>query len=318
MAIYRHSLPQLSNRLFITDGGLETTLIFHEKVDLPAFAAFTLLDHDSGREKLRQYHRRYLELAAEHGLGFILDSATWRANPDWAKQLGYSDMRLAEINCRAIEELVRLRREYLGRVSTMVISGAIGPRGDGYVAGSRMTEAEAQVYHEEQISVFAGTEADMVTAFTLNYAEEAIGIVRAGQRYRIPVAISFTVETDGKLPSGQTLQSAIEQVDAATARGAAYFMINCAHPTHFAEVLSRDAAWVRRIRGVRANASRCSHAELNESTELDDGNPTEFGEQVQELRSKRPHLTILGGCCGTDDRHIAAVCRSCADLTLVC
>jgi homocysteine S-methyltransferase len=211
MPIYRQSLPQLSNRLFITDGGLETTLIFHEKVDLPAFAAFTLLNHHSGREKLREYHRRYLELAAEHGLGFILDSATWRANPDWGQQLGYSAIRLAEMNCRAIEELVQLRREYLGRVSTMVISGAIGPRGDGYIANSRMTEAEAEVYHGEQIGVFAGTEADMVTAFTLNYVEEAIGIVPREPTLQDPAAISFTVETDGKLPSGQTLQSAIEQ-----------------------------------------------------------------------------------------------------------
>ena len=318
MATYRNSLPQVSDTLFITDGGLETTLIFHEKLELPAFAAFPLLDHSPGREKLREYHRRYLDLAAEHGVGFILDSATWRANPDWAEQLGYTPAQLAKLNVRAIEELVQLRREYIGRVPLMVISGVIGPRGDGYVAERRMSETEAESYHGKQISIFAGTQADLVTAFTLNYVEEAIGIVRAAKRCKIPAAISFTVETDGKLPNGQTLKAAIEQVDASTDKGPAYYMINCAHPTHFARELDQDDVWVRRIRGIRANASRCSHAELNESTELDDGNPTEFGEQLEGLRSRRPHLTILGGCCGTDHRHVAAVCRSCVDVALVC
>lgn len=312
MPNYRHSLPQTRGQLFVTDGGLETTLVFHDGMDLPAFASFPLLETEAGRERLAKYYREYLTHAAEHGLGFILESVTWRANRDWAAQLGYTPERLAEVNRRAIDEMVALRWEFVGRVPALVISGNLGPRGDGYLAENLMSAHEAEEYHDEQIAVFAGTEADMISAFTLTYAEEAIGIVRAAQRHGLPSAISFTVETDGKLPSGQTLSDAIAQVDTATGGGPAYYMINCAHPAHFAALLESDAPWVRRIRGLRANASRRSHAELNESTTLDEGNPAELGQEIRALRTRRPHLTILGGCCGTDARHIAAICEACA------
>jgi S-methylmethionine-dependent homocysteine/selenocysteine methylase len=316
MPRYRHSLPQLGSQLFVTDGGLETTLVFHDKMELPAFAAFPLLDREAGRQRLAEYYREYLTHAAEHDLGFVLESVTWRANPDWAAQLGYSGERLAEINRRAINEMVALREEFADRVPAIVISGNIGPRGDGYVAQRLMTAEEAETYHGQQIAIFAGTEVDMVSAFTLNYVEEAIGIVRATRRHGLPSVISFTVETDGHLPSGQTLRAAIEQVDAATGGGPAYYMINCAHPTHFAALLERDEPWLRRIRGLRANASRRSHSELNESTTLDEGDPAEMGEEIRALRSRRPHLTVLGGCCGTDVRHIAAICDACAPLAV--
>lgn len=316
MPSHRHSLPQTSGQLFVTDGGLETTLVFHHKMDLPAFAAFPLLETEQGRQRLGDYYREYLNHAAKYGLGFVLEAPTWRANPDWAAQLGYSPKRLAEVNRRAIDEMVALRWEFEGRVPALVISGNIGPRGDGYIARKLMTADEAEAYHGEQIAVFADTEADMVSAFTLNYAEEAIGIVRAAERHGLPSVISFTVETDGKLPSGQPLAEAIAQVDAATDGGPAYYMINCAHPTHFADLLTTNAAWVQRIRGLRANASRCSHTELNESTTLDEGSPAELGQEMRALRTRRPHLTILGGCCGTDARHIAAICDACAPLVV--
>jgi S-methylmethionine-dependent homocysteine/selenocysteine methylase len=317
MPKYRHALPQLRGHLFVTDGGLETTLVFHDQMELPAFAAFPLLDCASGRQRLADYYREYLSHAAEHGLGFILESATWRANRDWAAQLGYSPKQLAEVNRRGIHEMVALRSEFADRISVMVISGNIGPRGDGYFAMQLMKADEAEAYHEEQIRTFADTEADMVSAFTLNYAEEAIGIVRAAKRHGIPAVVSFTVETDGNLPSGQTLAEAIAQVDGATGGGPAYYMINCAHPAHFADLLASNASWVQRIRGMRVNASRRSHAELNESTTLDEGNPTELGTEIRALRNRRPNLTILGGCCGTDARHIAAICDACAPVAVV-
>jgi S-methylmethionine-dependent homocysteine/selenocysteine methylase len=313
MPKHRHSLPQIRDHLFVTDGGLETTLVFHDKLDLPAFAAFPLLDTEAGRQRLADYYREYLAHAAEHGLSFILEAPTWRANPDWAAQLGYSREQLAEVNRRAIDEMVALRWEFEGRMPFIVISGNLGPRGDGYVAQQLMTPEEAETYHGEQIAIFATTEADLISAFTLNYVEEAIGIVRAAQRHGLPSVISFTVETDGRLPSGQPLDEAIAQVDAATGGGPAYYMINCAHPTHFADLLASNAAWVQRIRGLRVNASRRSHAELNESTTLDEGDPAELGREIRALRTRRPHLTILGGCCGTDARHIAAICKNCSE-----
>ncbi|MBC7882223.1 MAG: homocysteine S-methyltransferase family protein [Anaerolineae bacterium] len=315
MARYRNHLPQLSSDLFLTDGGLETTLIFREGLELPDFAAFDLIKHPEGYEALRAYFCTYITIAQEAEVGFILESPTWRANPDWGVKLGYSDESLAEINRRATELLHEIRNEYETDKTRIVISGCIGPRGDGYVPTDAMNAEEAQSYHYKQIEVFRDAGADLVTAITMNYVEEAIGIAQAAKLVEMPVVVSFTVETDGKLPTGQLLKDAVEQVDLATNFAPAYYMINCAHPTHFANQLTVSEPWVTRIRGIRANASTKSHAELNESTELDDGNPEELGSQYRELRNKLRHVNVLGGCCGTDHRHVEAICKACSPLS---
>lgn len=299
--MHRHSLPQLDRRLFLTDGGIETTLIFHEGLELPDFAAFDLLRRPSGQEALRKYFRPYAALAARYGTGLILESPTWRASPDWAARLGYPDV--SWINREAIALLEEMRQ------ADTVLSGCIGPRGDGYIADRKMTVGAARDYHRDQVGIFAGTTADMVSAITMNYAEEAIGIAQAARDAGMPVAISFTVETDGRLPSGQPLEDAIEAVDAATRSYPAYYMLNCAHPDHLR--LQRN----ERIRGLRANASRKSHAELNESTALDAGDPAELGRQYAELkRTHLPNLTVMGGCCGTDHRHVDCIAAACLPL----
>jgi S-methylmethionine-dependent homocysteine/selenocysteine methylase len=312
MSKYRNSLPQLKNELFLTDGGLETTLIFLEGVELPEFAAFTLLRRDP--TVLEKYFRTYAEMARRYNANFVLESASWRASPDWAEKLGYSAAELAEANRQSIAMFENFRNEFERGGTKVVVSGCLGPRGDGYVPGKTMTADEAQAYHQAQVNIFAETAADMVSAFTMNYVEEALGIVRAAEKAGMPVAIAFTVETDGRLPTGQTLQSAIEQVDRDTGRYPAYFMINCAHPTHFQHTLQDDAPWTQRIRGLRANSSTKSHAELNESTELDIGNPAELGTQYAELKRRLPQLNVLGGCCGTDARHVEEIAKACAPL----
>jgi S-methylmethionine-dependent homocysteine/selenocysteine methylase len=314
MAQYRHNLPQLSGDLFLTDGGLETTLIFHDGLDLPSFAAFDLLKHQAGYQALQKYFRTYAAMARNYQVGLILESATWRANPDWGTKLGYSNTTLAECDRLAIELLHNIRQEYETQQNPMVISGCLGPRGDGYIPTDAMTADEAQRYHQPQIATFRDADADLVTAMTMNYVEEAIGITLAAQAAEMPVVISFTVETDGKLPTGQSLKDAIQQVDAATNNGPVYYMINCAHPTHFADTLVAGEPWLERIRGLRANASTKSHTELNESESLDDGNPAELGSQYRELKTKLQNLNVLGGCCGTDDRHLEAICKACLPL----
>lgn len=311
---YRNALPQLAGTFFLTDGGIETTLIFHEGLTLPDFAAFHLLTTPDGASALRKYFRTYAAIAQRNGTGLILESATWRANTDWGKRLGYTAETLAEANCRAIELLEEIRREYATEQTPVVISGCVGPRGDGYVPHHAMSAQEAEDYHREQIETFAASAADMVCAITMNYVEEAIGIVRAAQRAQIPVAISFTVETDGALPTGQTLKAALEQVDAATSGYASYYMINCAHPTHFDQVLVAGEPWVKRIHGIRANASRMSHAQLNEAPELDAGNAVELGQEYADLKRRLANLNVMGGCCGTDHRHIEAIASACLPL----
>ena len=314
MSKYRTQLPQLNGRFFLTDGGIETTLIFHEGLDLPDFAAFHLLKTSKGEAALHKYFPTYVESARKFGTGLILESATWRANADWGVRIGYSAETLANANRKAIHLLDKIRAEFETEQTPMVISGCIGPRGDGYVPDSAMNAQEAEAYHRKQIETFARSAADMVTAITMNYVDEAVGIARAAQKVNMPVAISFTVETDGNLPTGQTLESAIQQVDEATSGYPAYYMINCAHPTHFEHVLTGEGAWLQRIRGIRANASRKSHAELNESPDLDPGNPVELGMQYGRLKDYLPHLNVMGGCCGTDHRHVEQIAEACLPL----
>ena len=307
----RARLPQLSgDGLFVTDGGLETELVFHDGMDLPAFAAFPLLDNPDTRDRLRRYYDGYLDIAREHGAGFIVETPTWRANPDWAAQLGYSPERLDAVNRSAVELAEEVRAAATADGLTAVVSGCVGPRGDGYDPSDAMTVGDAEGYHAVQIATFADTTADQVSAITMTNADEAIGLVRAAGAAGIPAAVSFTVETDGRLPTGQPLHEAIDQVDAETGSSAAYFMVNCAHPTHFSGALGYDGAWRQRLVGLRANASSKSHAELDESTELDEGDPADLGARHVALRDRLPNVRVLGGCCGTDARHVAAICAA--------
>lgn len=307
---YRNHLPQLDGGLFLTDGGIETTLIFHEGLDLPAFAAFDLLKDEEGTEALRRYYEPYAALAREHGVGFVLESPTWRASPRWARELGYSEKELEKLNRKAIALMEEIRDRYKSNGAPVVISGCVGPQDDGYSPATKLTAAAAQDYHATQIATFSDTAADMVTAITMTYVDEAIGLTRAATQSELPVAISFTVETDGRLPSGQALGEAIRQVDDETGGAPAYYMINCAHPTHFDGVIGEHEPWHDRIRGLRANASAKSHAELDEATELDEGDPADLGARYAGLKAKLPELNVLGGCCGTDHRHVGEVCKA--------
>ena len=312
-AKYRQSLPQMGETLMLTDGGIETTLIFHEGLDLPLFASFTLLETTEGRRALRSYYERYARVAREQNTGFILDSATWRASADWGDRLGYGAAALAEANRSAIELLFELRAEFESD-KPFVISGNIGPRGDGYAPETIMGAGEAAEYHAAQVAVFDAAGADMVSAITMTHAGEAAGIARACAARGIPLALSFTVETDGRLPSGQSLREAVREVDADPSGGPSYYMINCAHPDHFRAIIEPGADWTGRIRGLRANASRLSHAELDEAEVLDEGNPAELAQDYAGLLELLPNLRVFGGCCGTDHRHIRAIGEACVPM----
>ena len=311
MARYRNRLPQIADgTTLLTDSGLETTLVFHEGLDLPCFAAYPLLGTAEGREVLARYYRRHLAIASDHGTGFLLEAPTWRASRDWGREMGHAPAVLAEFNRQAIAFLADLRGEARG-AEPIVISGNIGPRGDGYRPDRAMTAEQAERYHAEQIGWLAGTDADMVSAFTLSTVAEGVGIARAAKAAGIPAVISYTVETDGRLPDGTPLAQAIDETDAQTDGTPAYYMVNCAHPDHFRPAVEAGNGWLGRIGGVRANASRMSHAELDEAEELDDGSPSEFGRDHAVLSRMLPNLRVLGGCCGTDHRHVEAVADCC-------
>jgi len=313
---YRRMLPQVQDdAVFLADGGLETMLIFHDGIDLPHFASIDLLRRPGGEATVAGYFRRYAEIAQTTGVGFIFDSVTWRASPDWAARLGYTLEELADLNRRAVSMLHALAREFETRRSPMVVSGCVGPRGDGYVAGAAMSVAEAADYGRFQAELFAEAGADMLSAMTMTNAPEAAGYARAAAAAGLPSAISFTLETDARLPSGDSLGAAIDFVEQASGGAPAYYMVNCAHPTHFAamlaEAVAAGAPWLARLRGVRANASTRSHAELDAAPDLDAGDPDTLGREYAALRERHRRFTVLGGCCGTDHRHVAAIARAC-------
>jgi homocysteine S-methyltransferase len=286
----------------LTDGGVETHLLFHERLDLPCFASFPLLEDEQGRAALRRYFERFIDIADRHGLAFVLDTATWRANPDWGAELGYDASALAAAN----REAVAFAREIAGHRPAVTINGVLGPRGDGYVPGEQMSAAEAADYHGWQIGVLRAAGVDRITALTLTYPDEAIGIVQAAATHGAPVVAGFTVETDGRLPDGTTIAGAVEAVDAATDGGAEFFLINCAHPTHIAAGLD-GRPQLARIGGLRVNASMLSHTERDAMEELDEGDPVGLARDNAALCEALPSIRLLGGCCGTDHRHVGEI-----------
>jgi S-methylmethionine-dependent homocysteine/selenocysteine methylase len=304
------ALPHLDAPLTVTDGGLETTLVYLHGIDLPDFAAFPLLDTESGRAALAAYYEPYLHLGRRLDLPVIVDTPTWRANLDWGARLGYDAARLAAVHRGAVTFVRDLATSSGGGGTRHVVNGVVGPRGDGYVVGETMSASEAAAYHGLQARAFAEAGAAMMTAVTMTYADEAIGVARAARAAGIPAVISFTVETDGALPSGERLGDAITRVDEATDHAPAYYMVNCAHPTHFVDQLTPGAGWTARVQAIRANASRCSHAELDAATELDRGDVAELVAWYEQLYAVLPALRVVGGCCGTDHEHMTAIAES--------
>ena len=310
MSTHRGSTPwPSSDSTVITDAGLETWLLFQQGVDLPAFAAYPLAATSDGKRLLSEYYEHYVAIAQSLGASIVLETPTWRANPDWAATLGHDRAALAELIAASVDVVAAVRASWAGNGS-FLMGGTVGPRGDGYRIESMMTTDDAAAYHSFQIECMAARGVDVITAMTMGYVEEAIGIVRVGRALGLPVVVSFTLETDGRLPSAMSLGEAIETTDAATSGGAQHFMINCAHPTHFADVLKGKPAWASRIGGLRANASSLSHAELDEMVELDEGDPADLAARYVALRSLLPALRVLGGCCGTDHRHVAAIAQA--------
>lgn len=297
------------NPRMLTDGGLETTLIYKYGLDLPHFAAFPLLENSETSNFLNHYYIKYLELAKKNRTGFILETATWRASPDWGKRLGYSLEALQAVNRLAVEKLQALKQLYSSEIDPIFISGCIGPRSDGYSVHDTMTVEVATQYHDFQIAALQKAGADVISALTINYIDEALGIVQAARKNGIRVVISFTLDRDGNLPSGERLQTAIERIDQETENYPLYYMINCSHPSHFINKLQDNGPWIFRLMGIRANASCKSHEELDNATKLDIGDRKQLASWYKLLQNALPNLKVYGGCCGTDELHIDAICK---------
>jgi len=292
---------------YLTDGGLETFMVFDKGFELPCFSSHVLLETETGRAELRAYFERFLALAAQSQRGFVLDTATWRSNSGWGPQLGLSESELRHANAAAVAFAKDIRSNHESKGLSIPINGIVGPAGDGYKPDAMLSAGAALRIHTPQVRTFAQAGVDMVSAMTMTHAGEAAGIAAAAREIDMPVSISFTVETDGRLPSGQTLGAAIAEVDGETNAYPIYYMINCAHPDHFRDAVTGGEDWTKRVGGIRANASRMSHAELDAAEALDPGNPVELGELYSELMRLLPNIRVVGGCCGTDHRHVDCI-----------
>lgn len=296
-----------TRRFFLSDGGLETFLIFDKGYELPCFSAAVLLNTEQGQADLTAYFERFIGIAKSAGRGFVMDAPTWRAGTAWAGPLGQTLKEVMATNARAVSFVATLRAKHETDDCPILINGLVGPAGDAYAPDTEIAAQDALLIHAPQIHALGKAGVDMISAMTFTHAQEAIGIVQAAKEIDVPIVIAFTLETDGRLPSGQSLADAIAEVDAATGDGPAYYMINCAHPDHFRDVLDTNAAWTLRIGGIRSNASRMSHSELDAAEELDDGDPVELGQLSAELAMRLPNIRVIGGCCGTDHRHVGCI-----------
>ncbi|MBG6166266.1 homocysteine S-methyltransferase [Labrenzia sp. EL_195] len=296
-----------ADRFFLSDGGLETYLIFDKGYELPCFSAAVLLDSDQGRRDLVEYYERFVEIARQSGRGFILDAPTWRAGVAWAGPLGKPVSEVLQTNERAVGFVSEIRMRHETDSLPILVNGLVGPSGDAYAPDATLSYQDALLIHAPQIHALGRAGVDMISAMTLTHAGEAVGIAQAAREIDLPAVIAFTLETDGRLPSGQPLREAIVEVDEATDSSPLYYMINCAHPDHFREVLETGASWKLRVGGIRSNASRMSHAELDEAETLDDGNPGELGRLSADLLRHLPNIRVVGGCCGTDHRHVGCI-----------
>ncbi|WP_166391453.1 homocysteine S-methyltransferase family protein [Nocardioides ochotonae] len=289
---------------YVSDGGLETDLIFHHGLDLPEFASFPLVDTEGGRALLRDYFTGYAAIARRAGVGLTLETPTWRANPDWGARVGYDAAGLDRANRACVGLLQQLRGEQADLPDVRII-GVVGPRGDGYVAGEVPAPGDAAAYHRPQVAALAESGVDVVASFTFTTVEESLGVVRAARQVGVPVLVGFTVETDGRLPDGTPLGEAVRRTDAADAPDG--YLLNCAHPTHVAPALDAGGDWLARVVQLNPNASTQTHAELDEAETLDAGDLDLLVRSCAELVPALPALRVLGGCCGTDTSHVAAL-----------
>ena len=295
------ALPHQSDTPFMVYAGTGTDLIFNRGIDLPGFASFPLLEDPETRAVLAGQMQSLMDLSGDMNLGCILDAPTWMANLDRAAHLDYSAERLVEVNRDGVA-LMEEVRQASGR-DNVLVSACIGPRFDPYADIPPMSPEHARTYHDAQMRALKDTSVDLVTAYTFNRVNEAVGCVQAAQDHDLPIIMSFVVETDGCLADGTSLDDAMSEVDRQTDQGPVFYMVNCAHPNHFSGVLHGQG----RLKGVVVNASKCSHAELDEADELDEGDAEELGADVAEIVRRNPDITIFGGCCGTDMRHLRSM-----------
>ncbi len=305
--------PRRPGLSWLTEGGIETEIMYKWGHDMPHFAMFPLLERAAAAADIRGMYRRYLDVAARHGFAALIGGFDYRASPDWGALLGYSDEGLAEANLRSIDFLRGLAREYRDGLPDARIAGYVGPRGDAYSLNRTITEDEAAEYHAVQLATLKRAGVDLAWAVTFNNPAEARGVVRAAREIGVPLALSFSLTSSSRLASGQTLAEAVQSVDAASDGYPAFYALNCSHPLEFEPALT-PGAWQDRLRCIRPNAARIDKIALCKLGHLEEGDPHELGRQMADVARRFPQMDIWGGCCGTCESHLEEIARRVAEV----
>ncbi len=305
------SLPAAgSGEYFLTEGGTETEIMYRHGFELPEFAMFPLLDTPKAVRALRSIFRAHLDVAAEFGLSFLLTGLDYRASPDWGAKLGYSPQALSDANMQSIEFLREISEGYEGQIPRLLIGGCLGPRGDAYGLNQNITAESAEDYHAVQLETLKKSGVDFAVAATFNNVPEAVGVSRAAARIGVPLFVSLTLDSTHRLKSGPSLGDAITEIDALAGEAAPeFYLLNCSHPLEYEPALD-DGKWIKRLRGVRPNASKMEKIALCKLGHIEDGNPVELGEQIGDLSYRYTHMDIFGGCCGTGDSHLREIAKA--------
>ncbi len=286
--------------LVLTDGAIETRAVYEFHRDLTDLEVFTLLGDAQGREILHTIYSTYAQIAAKFNVPMQLGTPTWRASRNWTGDV-------AEVNAQAVA-LVREVASSTG--ARVVIAGVIGPSSDGYDPSGALNTEDAVTYHREQASALASAGVDLLYAPTFPVTDELQGAARAMSEMKLPFAVAPMLHADGKMPDGTTLAAAIARLDEDAAARPWHYMLGCLYPTHAAtalESLFRSApALAHRVVGLKANGSPLPPESLDGSTTLQTTAPDVFARDLWEC-AQNFGLHVLGGCCGTDTRHIEAL-----------
>lgn len=297
---------QEPGRYYITEGGIETEIMYKWGFEMPHFAMFPLLDNPKAAEAIRGMYRRYLDVVAKYGHNALIGGFDYRASPDWGALLGYSAQSLHEANLQSIQFLRDVAAEYKNDIQECLVNGVIGPRGDAYLTKNVMSRAEAADYHSAQLSTLKDADVDLAWALTFGDPEEAIGVINAARQLSLPVAVAFSLDDSSRLNTGVEFADAVKRVDAETDGYAEFFALNCSHPEEFLPAISDDD-WMQRVRCFRPNAAKMDKISLCKLGHLEEGDPVELGAQMHAVQQRYPHIDIWGGCCGTCETHLEQI-----------
>ncbi|MBW2409401.1 MAG: homocysteine S-methyltransferase family protein [Deltaproteobacteria bacterium] len=299
--------------VILTEGAVIERLRRDPAVELDPYIANAGLIYDqAGKQAMTRIYRQYIDIASRYRLPMIVSAPTWRASSERINKSAYSGRETMVKDCA--DFINRIRQDVSQSADCIYIAGLIACRGDSYEPREALTADKAEAYHRLQAQELAHAGVDFILAATLPAVSEALGIAAALSQCAIPYSLSFVIRSDGRVLDGTPLQAAIEKIDAAVNPGPLFYQINCVHPAIFRKAIEQSEPGFDRLLGLQANTSEKSPEELDGLGYLDTSEPEEFAESMLALHTHFG-LKIIGGCCGTDHRHIEEIAKRLSGIT---